>query len=157
MSNQQDSNITSDNPLTPDQIRLFKESWNKLAAKLSDVAENFYTRLFELDPSLRSMFDETDMESQNKKFTDTITVVVKGLDQFEMLGPAIGELGSRHAGYGVNNEHYALVGKALLDAVETQSDEFTNETRIAWVITYNAVASIMKEGSSGQALTSPGI
>ena len=158
MSIQQDSNTASDNPLSSYQITLVKESWKKLAPKLIDVAQKFYINLFDLDPSLQSMFDETDMDSQHKKFTDTITVVVKGLDQFEVLGPAIGELGNRHVGYGVSNEHYAIVKKALLDAIEFELEsDFTSDAKIAWIKTYDAMSTLMREGSTGKPLTSPGL
>jgi hemoglobin-like flavoprotein len=145
-------------PLDPTQIALVKKSWKALSHNASAVTHSFYKHLFQLDERMKSIFENTDMESQEKKFADTITVIVKGLDQFEMLGPAIGELGKRHSGYGVSNEQYAIVKSALMDALEAESPSgFDQETRDAWISTYDAVSAIMRNGSSGTPITSPSL
>jgi len=145
-------------PLSNHQIGLVKESWSKLAKKSAKVSESFYQRLFELDEGMISVFEDTDMEAQGKKFADTITFIVKGLDQFELLGPAIGELGKRHINYGVKNDHYSVVKIALLDTLESESSSgFSEDTSCAWEATYNALADIMRKGSTNKPLTSPGL
>lgn len=138
-------------PLTPDHVRLVRQSWRLLESKQSMVAKLFYTRMFQLEPSLEKLFRATDMEQQRKKFSDTITVAVKGLDHFEVLVPAIGQLGQRHTGYGVREEHYGIVKMALLESLGTHLGEsFAGETEEAWSITYDVLAEIMKRGPSGE-------
>ncbi len=145
-------------PLTPGQVKLIKESWRILAPKLGLVAKQFYARLFDLDPGLEAFFSKIAMDQQGKKFTDTITIVVKGLDHFEMLVPAIGQLGSRHEGYGVKDEHYVVVKRALLGALGSNlGDRFAGGTQEAWSITYDALAEIMKKGQQEGPVTIPGI
>ena len=56
------------------------------------VADMFYNRLFELDPSLRELF-ETDMEQQGVKLMKMITIAVNGLDNLEAIIPIVQALG----------------------------------------------------------------
>ncbi|HEY9050962.1 MAG TPA: hemin receptor, partial [Gammaproteobacteria bacterium] len=42
--------------MTPAEIKLVKESWAKVVPISETAAELFYGKLFELDPSVRSMF-----------------------------------------------------------------------------------------------------
>lgn len=145
-------------PLTPEQVRLVKESWSDLAKRRGLVTRRFYSRLFELDPSLKSLFDETDMEQQGKKFADTLTFAVRGLDHFDILGPAIGQLGARHIDYGVEDRHYELVREALFDSFRSNlGARFTEEIESAWLATYNALAEAMKKGPGTDSATIPGI
>lgn len=150
-------------PLTSDQIALVKENWRRVSTSSGNIlARRFYSRLFALDPSLEgTLFRETDMEQQGKKLADTLSFAVKGLDHLEFLVPAIGQLGDRHQGYGVSEQHYELVKVALLDALRTCSErengEFDSATEAAWSATYNALAEIMKSGSTGPSAAVPGI
>jgi hemoglobin-like flavoprotein len=137
----------NDSPLDPTQRQLVEDGWRALEPRFNEFAEFFYNRLFELDPQMRNLFDQTNMHQQGKKLTDTLTIVVKGLAHFEMLRPAMGELGNRHAGYGVGDAHYDTVRDALLGALADElSDGFTADSREAWISTYDAVAEIMKGG-----------
>ena len=136
-----------ESPLAPAQRQLVEDGWRALEPRFEMFAERFYSRLFELDPQMRNLFDQTDMGAQGKKLTDTLTIVVKGLAHFEMLRPAMGELGNRHAGYGVGDAHYDIVRDALLGAFgDLLGDGFTTDSREAWICTYDAVAEIMKAG-----------
>ncbi|MEZ5430161.1 MAG: globin domain-containing protein [Verrucomicrobiales bacterium] len=96
--------------------------------------------------------------SRARRFTDTITIVVKEADHFEMLVPAIGQLGSRHEGYGVKDEHYVVVKQALLGALGSNlGDRFAGGTQEAWSITYDVLAEIMKKGQQEGPVMIPGI
>jgi nitric oxide dioxygenase len=53
-------------------------------------------------------------------------------------------LGARHAGYGVEEEHYATVGAALLWTLDKGlGAEFTPAVREAWTTTYSLLANTM--------------
>ena len=148
------SSPSAGNPLTAEQVTLIRGSWRRLAPRLGEMATGFYGRLFDADPELRPMFDGVEIEAQGKKFTDTVSFVVKGLDHFELLGPAIGELGRRHVGYGVEDAHYLSIRRALLATLAAElGDAFDAETREAWEITYDALALIMKAGPTGDSMT----
>lgn len=132
--------------MTPEQKQMIKESWASVAPISDTAAELFYGRLFEEDPQLRSLFAGADMKEQGKKLMQTLMVVVAGIDKLENLVPAIQNLGRRHAGYRVRDEHYATVGSALIWTLEKGLGEaFTPAVRQAWVDAYTLIASVMKD------------
>ena len=44
--------------MTPKQISLIQQSWEKVLPIADKAADIFYTTLFEMDPSLTSLFPE---------------------------------------------------------------------------------------------------
>lgn len=108
------------------------------------AAELFYGRLFELDPSLRSLF-KGDMAEQGKKLMTTLKLAVGSLKNLEKIVPAVQDLGVRHKGYGVQESHYDTVAQALLWTLqEGLQAEFTDDVRIAWTAVYTVLADTMK-------------
>jgi hemoglobin-like flavoprotein len=117
------------------------------------VAELFYIRLFQLDPSVKILF-RGDMEIQGRKLMQILGVAVQGLDDLDQLTPAVQDLGRRHSGYGVQDHHYAIVGEALLWTLEqTFGSDFTPETRKAWETAYAFIATLMQEAMAQLATT----
>ena len=148
----EESNHPSDHPLTFKQKQLVQDSWDKVKAISDTAAELFYGKLFELDPNLKPMFANSDMKEQGKKLMQMIGAAVKGLDTLGELVPAVQALGKRHIGYGVEAGHYDTVGAALLDTLaKGLGDDFTDELKEAWTITYTTLATVMKEASYGKA------
>ena len=141
-------------PLTLAQKELVQGSWEKVKPIADTAAELFYGKLFELDPSVKPMFANSDMKEQGKKLMTMIGVAVKGLDTLGELVPAVQKLGKSHVGYGVKAEHYDTVGAALLDTLEKGlGEDFTPDTKEAWTITYTTLATVMKEASYGKTAT----
>ena len=84
------------------------------------------------------------MPKQRKVLMQTLAVVVKSIDRLEQLVPAVQALGRRHTGYGVQAEHYATVGAALIWTLDRGlGDAFTTEVREAWQTAYGTLASVM--------------
>jgi hemoglobin-like flavoprotein len=130
--------------MTPRQITLVQSTWSKIAAHSAHLAETFYDRLFQLDPSLRPMFSP-DMNEQRRALMEMLHIVVNGLFCFEELLPDIEALGRRHVSYHVVESQYDLVRKALLRMLaEELGDEFTSEVEAAWAATYDRLADVMK-------------
>lgn len=133
--------------MTEEQIKLVQDSWAKVVPISTTAAELFYGRLFELDPSLRPMF-KTDIKEQGRKLMTMIGVAVKGLSDLDSIVGAVQDMGKRHAGYGVKDEHYDTVATALLWTLEKGlEDAFTDEVKAAWVETYTLLATTMKEAA----------
>jgi hemoglobin-like flavoprotein len=133
--------------MTPDQKTLVQDSFEKVVPIADTAADLFYDRLFELDPSLRSLFKE-DMTAQKKALMQMLTVAVRGLDRLDTLVPAVQALGRRHAGYGVRYEHYDTVGVALIWTLEQGlGDGFTLDVRAAWAAVYDVLASTMQKAA----------
>jgi hemoglobin-like flavoprotein len=137
--------------LTKEQITLVKGSFAAIVPIADDAAALFYRRLFEIDPRLERMFSG-DMVEQRRKLMQMLTAAVKGLDRLEQLVPVVEDLGRRHAGYGVRDEHYDTVGAALLWTLEKGlGPAFTPETKEAWTAVYGLLASTM-QGAAKKAL-----
>ena len=133
--------------MTPQQIQLVQSTW-KLVVPIADTAAVlFYDRLFVLDPSLAPMFGK-DMAEQRRRVMMMIGVAVTGLTRIDTIVPVLRNLGARHVGYGVKDEHYATVGAALLWTLEQGlGPAFTDEARAAWTAAYTIVATTMQEGA----------
>ncbi len=137
--------------MQPSDVALVQQSWEQVLPIADTAAQLFYGRLFELDPTLKRMFAQTDMAEQRKKLMQIITVAVRGLNRLDELVPAVEALGSRHAGYGVTEGHYNTVGEALLWTLEKGlGDAFTAQTRAAWTETYVTLATVMQKGAAKQ-------
>jgi hemoglobin-like flavoprotein len=129
--------------MTPDQVKLIRDSFAKLSGDVDGVAAAFYAKLFEIDPSLRPLF-KGDMRSQGRKLMGMLATAVRSLDALESVLPAIQSLGKRHVDYGVADKDYATVGTALIDTLAAGlKDEFTTDVRLAWLAAYTALSKVM--------------
>ena len=137
--------------MTPKQVGLIKVTWDKVYPISEKAAELFYGKLFELDPELKPLFGG-DMAEQGKKLMTMINTVVESLENVEELVPAVQDLGVRHAGYGVKDEHYDTVAEALLWTLgQGLGDDFTDEVKEAWTAAYVVLATTMKDAAAAAA------
>jgi hemoglobin-like flavoprotein len=133
--------------LTTRQIEIVQQSFEKVAPIADVAASLFYARLFELDPSLRKLFSG-DMKKQGTMLMSMLASAVRGLSNPNALLPVLTMLGRRHAGYGVMDAHYTTVAQALLWTLEQGlGDDFTPDTRNAWVAAYTLMATVMQQGA----------
>lgn len=134
--------------MTPEQKTLVQTSFEKVVPIADQAAALFYTQLFTMDPDLKPLF-KGDMEEQGRKLMKMIGVAVRGLDDLDALVPAVQQLGKRHVGYGVKDEHYETVGGALLWTLEQGlGDDFTPDTKAAWTVVYGVLADTMKAAAA---------
>ena len=137
--------------MTLDQKQLVQNTWEKVLPISETAATLFYGRLFELDPTTRSLFKHTNMPEQRKKLMRTIGTVVNGLNTLDQLIPAVRNLGQRHMAYGVKDEHYSSVGRALVWTLEQGlGADFTPEVKEAWTTVYDILANTMKNATREQ-------
>ena len=74
-----------------------------------------------------------DMTEQRRKLMQMLTAAVKGLPRLDRLVPVVEDLGRRHVGYGVRDEHYDTVGAALIWTLEKGlGSAFTPDVKDAW-------------------------
>ena len=133
--------------MTPRQIELVQSSWASVEPIAAAAAGMFYSKLFALDPSLRSLF-KGDMQEQGRKLMAMIAFAVKGLSRLEALVPGVQALGRRHAGYGVRDRHYETVATALLWTLQQGLGKaFTPDVREAWATAYGLLATTMKDAA----------
>jgi hemoglobin-like flavoprotein len=135
--------------MTPAQVNLVQTSFAKVAPIAETAAGLFYTRLFEIAPEVRPLFKGSTIE-QGRKLMAALSMIVKGLSNPATVLPEVRLLAVRHVNYGVKPDHYVLVGEALIWTLEKGlGDEFTPETREAWVTAYTTLSSVMIEEAYG--------
>jgi hemoglobin-like flavoprotein len=135
--------------MTPERRQLVTESWKSLAPNGPQVGAIFYRRLFEIDPSLRPLFKDAILDEQIRKLITMLDLIVHWLDIPERLVPVLKQLGARHHGYGVQDDHYGKVGTALMGTLEEGlGDRFTPDLRSAWTEAYLLISSLMRRGAA---------
>ncbi len=134
--------------ITEQQIALVQESWEKVVPIQETAAELFYGQLFEIAPEVKPLF-KGDMKSQGRKLMTMLNTAVKSLNDLDAIVPAVQDMGKRHVGYGVKDEHYDVVAEALLWTLgKGLGDDFTDEVKDAWVAVYTLVATVMKDAAA---------
>ena len=139
--------------MTPEQIELVQASYAAIGEHVDEFAVTFYDRLFELDPSTRSLFS-TEPAVQRAKFVEQLDQIVASISDLDSFVAGALELGARHVGYGTRTGHYKVLGLALVDALETTSTPgtFTEAHREAWLLAYNLLAETMMRGAASAPL-----
>jgi len=131
--------------MTPQQKSLVQETWRRVVPIAEQAATLFYNRLFEINPGLRPLFAGVDMAAQRQKLLQALAAVVGELERIDEVLPQLEELGRRHAGYGVTEQHYEDVGSALLWTLgKSLGEDWTAETKAAWTAAYTLLADAMQ-------------
>lgn len=130
------------------QRELVRSTFERLRPIPKGLGLLFYGRLFQLDPSLRSLFSEN-LENQASMFATAVNVAVLGIVEDGFVPPSIHALGARHAGYGVSEPPFATFGEAFLWTLEQHLGAlFTPEVRAAWSEAYETLAAAMKQAAA---------
>jgi len=133
--------------MTPTQVQIVQDSFRRIGPQASEASRFFYEELFQIAPALRESFPE-DMALNQQKFVQMLAMIIKSLDHISEISDQIKELGRRHMGYDVEDDHYPLVGQALLTMLErVLGPDFTPEVKEAWGAAYEMIARVMQEAS----------
>lgn len=130
--------------MTNEQTQIILDTWAAVS-KIDDetVGNLFYNRLFEIAPGVRPMF-RSPMPEQSKKLMAMLHYLIRNLDKPEEISNGLTNLAKRHANYHVQEEHYNIVGAALLWTLEQGLGAMWNDAaKEAWVCLYTQVAGIM--------------
>lgn len=126
---------------------------------LEPVGEFFFKTIFRAAPGALQLFtsfrDIADYET-SAPFKDHARSVMETLDKavallgdLESLAPTLRKLGAKHVLYGVQPEHYDIIGAALLETLgEGLGAAFTDEVREAWQRVYGLVSTEMQAGAA---------
>ena len=84
------------------------------------------------------------MEDQGKKLMQMIGAAVGKLNDLESLVPILQGLAKRHVAYGVKEEHYGIVGAALLKTLgQGLGAAFTPQVKASWSEVYGVMSTVM--------------
>jgi len=166
---------TSQNDLPTEQMKSAVEhSWERVQTLGTyAVGEMLYMHLFSMRPDAMALFpsdvrrryhdlladgsvDEADIPDMLEspalkrlfsKVLNAVGCTVAGLHDMSKLVPMLLKLGMRHIHYGVEEEHWPVLGEALdLTLKDLLMDAYTTEVRLAWTTVYGFMSSIMIEG-----------
>ncbi|MEM7427919.1 MAG: globin family protein [Pseudomonadota bacterium] len=137
--------------MTPQQIKLVRDTWQLVLPIADQAARLFYSRLFAIAPQAAVLFGGTDMDKQRSKLLGALGLAVQNADRLDEIAPALEDMGRRHVGYGARDEHYDVVGSALLWTLEQGlQGAFTDDVRTAWTELYGQVSGPMRRAASEQ-------
>ena len=129
--------------MTPQQIDLVQDSFALIVPRRAEASAIFYRRLFALAPETRVLF-KGDLADQGRKLMQVLATIVRNLQDLGPLLHSVDYLAQRHVGYGVRDDHYAVVGQALIDTLqECLGDSFTPQTERAWGYAYTILSGRM--------------
>jgi hemoglobin-like flavoprotein len=130
--------------MTHHQINLIKSSWRLVEAMEPEaVGSVFYNYLFDIAPEVKPMF-RNPIPEQSKKLMETLSYLIARLDRLDDIIDEVVKLSRRHVGYGVREEHYVVVGAALLLTLEKGlGDGWNDELKHAWGDCYSILSSAM--------------
>jgi hemoglobin-like flavoprotein len=131
--------------LGEDQKKRVRAGFAALEGRLEELVETFYVELFARAPGVRPLF-ASDLAPQRGKLASTLRLAVRSLDDLGALVPALEAMGRRHVGYGAKPEHFAVVGEALIAAIDRHAGGLDDADRDAWVAVYGILASTMQRG-----------
>ena len=130
-------------PLSDDQLRLIRQSFDVLRNDMAPPSAYFYESLFARAPHLRSLFRD-DLAGQGMRFMSTLAVLVDNLHKPEDLAERYRELGATHARLGVTEEMFAPLGEALLATIKNALGErYTIDIEAAWRVAYQEFAAAL--------------
>jgi hemoglobin-like flavoprotein len=132
--------------ITEAQIELVQSSFQHVLPIADAAGMLFYERIFTLAPDARSLFGD-DIGVQAKRTMAAVKTVVDGLDSLDVVAPFLIRLGARHIRYGVQPEHFEVVGAALMWTLEQGLGElFTPEVCDAWAAAWTIIVDAMLTG-----------
>ena len=135
--------------MTPEQKQIVQNTWQLMVPTADTASCLFYERLFEIDPTTRPLFRAESLPEQKRKLMQVLGIVVRGLDDLGNLMPIVEDLGRRHSGYGVTEQHYQSVGSALLWTLRKGLGQaWTAEAEVAWCKVYALLSGVMRSAAA---------
>jgi len=140
--------------LTEAETVLVEDTWKQVEGLGAEaVGVLLFKNIFEIAPEAKGLFsfkDEPDVfESKALKehgagVVASVGAAVANLRDLSQVVPTLQALGSRHVGYKVVPEHYAVVGQALLKTLDMGlGDAFTPGVETAWTKVFAVVQETM--------------
>ena len=137
-------------------VEVLEKSFERVKPQANDFAFSFYQNLLTDYPQLRPLFAKTNMEEQQQKLMMSLVLVIENLRNPNYLKVILKNLGERHVSYGAIEQHYPMVGAALLKTFESYlGADWTLEVKQAWIDAYGVLVDLMLEGAKNPETISP--
>jgi hemoglobin-like flavoprotein len=131
-----------------ESVARVQRSHAALSARHADLTSRFYELLFAADPVVRRLFPD-DLTRQRAHFDAALALVVRNLDDVEVLAASLRELGVQHLHWGAQPRHYFSVQEALVTALkELSGDDWSAALDQDWRDAIGTIASFMLQGAA---------
>jgi nitric oxide dioxygenase len=126
------------------------------------ITQTFYRNMFAAHPELTNLFNMGNQASgiQQQSLATAVFAYAANIDNAAALGPVISRIVHKHASVGIKAEHYPIVGRHLLGAIqEVLGDAATPALISAWDEAYSELAAALIDAEKqlyAQAGTAPG-
>ncbi|MFC7515970.1 NO-inducible flavohemoprotein [Herbaspirillum sp. GCM10030257] len=126
------------------------------------ITRTFYQNMFAAHPELTNLFNMGNQASgvQQQSLASAVFAYAANIDNAAALGPVVSRIVHKHASVGIRQEHYPIVGRHLLGAIqEVLGDAATPPLIAAWDEAYSELAAALIQAEKAlyaQSGTSPG-
>ncbi len=131
--------------LDPKTIQTVKATAPAVAQHAEAITRRFYSLMFTQNPEVKAFFNQAHQHSggQQKALAGAICAYAANIDNLAALGPAVELIAQKHCSLGVQPEHYPIVGKHLLAAIQdVLGPAATPEILQAWGQAYGFLADV---------------
>jgi nitric oxide dioxygenase len=132
--------------LSTSQRELVKATVPALREHGEAVTRTFYVNLFEAHPELYNIFNPANQRDggQQRSLAAAVLAYAEHIDNPQVLGKMLERIESKHVSLEVKAEHYPIVGKYLLGAIQdVMGAAATPEILDAWSAAYGQLADTM--------------
>ncbi|MFC5049839.1 NO-inducible flavohemoprotein [Rubritalea spongiae] len=126
-------------------IETVKASVPFLSENALKLTCHFYQRMFKENPEVKVFFNPAHQVSgsQQAALAGAVCSFAENIETPEKLAAAVELIGNKHASLGVKAEHYPVVGKHLLGAIDDLLDPAPPEILEAWGEAYGFLADVL--------------
>lgn len=131
--------------LTQETMNIIKSTAPVLEVHGVTITKTFYKNLFEANPALLNIFNQTNQAKgrQQTALANTVYAAAVHIEKLEAIIPVVKQIAQKHRSLGVLPEHYPIVGEFLLRAIkEVLGDAATDEIIEAWGQAYGVIADV---------------
>lgn len=137
--------------LTPETIATVKATIPFLSENATKLTCEFYQRMFRENPEVKEFFNPAHQASgaQQGALAGAVCAFAQNIETPENLASAVSLIAHKHVSLGVQPEHYPIVGKHLLGAIDALLDPAPPEILEAWGQAYGFLADVLTGAEAG--------
>ena len=138
--------------LSAETLATIKSTAPLLAEQGKAITDLFYSKLFAQHPELQHIFNMANQAQgeQSRALAESVFMYATHIDKLQNLGPMVSRIAHKHASLQVAPEHYPIVGKYLLEAIQDHLGlEPEHPVLGAWAEAYAQLAGIFIKTEEG--------
>ena len=131
--------------LSAETLTTVKSTAPLLAKEGKAITDLFYSKLFTNHPELQHIFNMANQAQgeQSRALAESVFMYATHIDALQNLDPMVSRIAHKHASLQVAPEHYPIVGKYLLEAIQDHLGlEADHPVLSAWGEAYGQLAGI---------------